>query len=122
MNNNQLPLVTYEQAKILRTVGYNWPAYTYYNNKGGLCHGQMISWNEIDDHYSAPTIALALKWLRDVKGFKYAIFYDLADMEWFVQFGEDDEEQYLPEPHGSEYESAESALLDEILTLLENGK
>lgn len=124
MNSKQLQFVTAEQGDQLRAAGFDWEVDYYFEKATGLrlrSHQPQNFNNDWVAHrrkVSAPTVAIALKWLRDVKDLKYAIFYDRADMEWFVQFRGDDGISYLPEPNGDNYEAAESSLLDELLILI----
>lgn len=119
MNNKQLQLVTYEQAKKLKAAGFDWPCEYAYHEDGGFCAvGKCDAWNHygrenssLPNGYSAPTVALALKWLRDVKGLHGAIARNFNGNWHHMGKGDSDT-----------YESAESALLDEILKLLENEK
>jgi len=119
MNDLQLQLVTFGQAKRLKAAGFNWPCFDYYN-----ANTQQLRWqkstadfphyhNRRDDSFSAPSVALALKWARDVKGIycgitsimqHYAFFLEGHD-GWCIGF--------------DNHDSAESALLDAVLGELE---
>jgi hypothetical protein len=133
MNDKQLQLCSFEQAKRLKNVGFDWEVQCYYKSKKNnvLFFGQSLVDHNVDDYdYSAPSVALALKWFRDVKGIpssvecdghkcvklKYVPFYIGA---WYRVWTEDN--QYARNPtvkSFNSYESAESALLDELLTLI----
>ena len=67
-------------------------------------------WNYEEYSYSAPTVALALKWLRDIEGIKSTVSYSDFDGGWFYSDGKSDVYET--------YEEAESALLDELLKLI----
>jgi hypothetical protein len=58
--------------------------------------------NGKEGYFSVPPVALALKWMMDEKGFDYSIF----------------KERYMPLNNTQGYDAAESALLDELLTIL----
>ena len=133
MKDNQLQIVSYSQAVKLREAGFDWNTSHYYEkvmvnglyrdieNDRVLKNSFIADWGKYK--LSAPTVALALKWFRDVKGLtafcddKYhgwhyeiysigcdAIRIDGNDLRIFFET----------------YEEAESALLDELLTIIED--
>ena len=59
--------VSFEVAKLLEEKGFNEPCYTCYLNKE-LSHYDYLSTNFelIDNAFSAPTLQMACKWLREV--------------------------------------------------------
>jgi hypothetical protein len=129
MENNQLQIVSFEQAWRLKALGFDWNTEWFYRDNlpspaDTLLHQPN---NAIGDHnacihrFSAPTVAHALKWMRDENGIVCAV-------DWFF-------DEY-PAYRGSiiingmrrktggydTYEAAEAALLDELLTLIEKEK
>ena len=116
----QLQRVTIDQAICLDKAGFDWPCEHYYK---APAHNRE-DWHT-DASLLAPTIALALKWVRDVKGIRTGIhpvwrrvmgrpdfmFYEISYMH-----GQDNDIKCV---HDS-YEAAESALLDELLKLIED--
>jgi len=120
---NELQLVTFEQAERLKKIGFNWGVSHHYNlgveypfsNKVGENYND----NDGDLYCSAPTVALALKWIRDIKGIQNAIeFYFVkknseASYQIVLSVGRNHPELW------NTYEYAESALLDELLNILE---
>ncbi len=126
MNNNQLPLVTDGQARRLKKVGFNIPCSMYYTSTGRTGqYGYLYDDNQQDEGCSAPTVALALKWIRDVKGLPNAVetdFYTGRDLTRSVTYFGRYTQGIAPmrTAHFNQYEAAESALLDELLTLIEN--
>jgi hypothetical protein len=71
-NNNTLQLVTFEQAKRLKEIGFEWPVNhcfgthpenSYWEESG--VEGNQNVWK---NRVSRPSIQLALKWFREVKG------------------------------------------------------
>jgi len=131
---NKLQLVTFEQAKKLKEMGFDWRTSCYYiqnNEKHEFVDFVNVKANVRDcmypvdtftanynakkDHFSAPTIALAIKWFRDVERF----------MPYIRVRNDHHTPVYEPNINGyinnagvhSIYESAESALLDELLKL-----
>ena len=117
MTNKQLQLCSFEQAKRLKELGFNWEIknYYFYNNKNNVFStvtGKDYDWNLLthfqDNRISAPTIALALKWCRDVKNTKNCVCF--GKYGWYICIqGKEHGQGYLS------YESAENASLDELL-------
>ena len=124
MGDNQLQLVTFEQAKRLKVLGFNLEAdycFRSYDEGLGLLNKEKFSadWNDGDLYVSLPTVALALKWCRDVKGVLYEIIAFPLSKKWGaglvvseVGKGDIDVGQF------DTYEQAESALLDVVLDVL----
>jgi len=146
MNTQELPLVTFEQAKRLKQLGFDWEIFEFYAENGNGNHWKNAkydmpkNWNIMHDYksydifYSAPTVALALKWFRDINGiatfispkwifqsgFRYKFeYYDKNNFEHSSIQGW---ESLQSKEDFNIYESAESALLDELLTILEKEK
>jgi hypothetical protein len=115
MKTKELRLVSREQAVRLKKLGFDWATGNVY-------------YDEIEKEWiSAPTVALALKWIRDEKeircgidvrasfeGGRMHIFY----YGKFAQYG-DYGLRWTETDRKDSYPQAESALLDELLTLLE---
>lgn len=124
---NQLQIVSFNQAERLEKLGFNWETNQFYNKKGELKDSVWLNHNHFmfRDNYSAPTVALALKWFRDVKGITG--FCDNNYHGWFFEYYSigcdyikyDSRDLFL---YFDTYEYAELALLDELLNLLENKK
>jgi hypothetical protein len=79
-------------------------------------------WNKGSNFFSALTVALALKWVRDVKKIFSCVYFDLTSFRkgYFGSLYKFDDKTTIQRTKTlSTYESAESALLDELLTLLE---
>jgi hypothetical protein len=65
----ELQLCDFEQSVKLKEIGFDWEGYKYYDNLKYLNHAPHRSnYNDVSAIVSAPTIALALMWLREVKG------------------------------------------------------
>jgi len=131
---NELQLVTFEQAKQLKEIGFDWNVNTYYFSDGELHQNVSINgfsdWNIGHCYFSAPTVALALQWIRDVKKTPNAVnFWDVVSWAYegsyqvcnIIDIGD---KRLQPRttyttPSNSDYNIAESALLDELLNILE---
>lgn len=129
MKEKQLQLVTFEQAKKLKEFGFNWECEDFYTfgsldncrNLINYNNNEALIWNEDeykegetdDKYYSAPTIALALKWFRDEKNAHRVIGESSTyfENEWYYNVSGNEYDSY---------EAAESSLLDELIKFLEN--
>ena len=126
MNNNTLPLVTYNQARRLKKAGFDWnhsqSGCRWYYPEPNSNNVKLMEVPFTMSAIAAPTVALALKWLRDVKGIvgnvicRYEKCDEVYSNEVFVGDGWNESQDF------SNYETAESALLDELLKLIKNGK
>ena len=91
--NTHESYVSLETAKMLKKVGFDWVCrakYTIYSTPKSLvmlCN-PFQNFNEKEHNFSAPTLDVAQRWLREVKGIEvYAhVFYDSSEMldEWDV--------------------------------------
>ena len=121
MQEKQLALVTYEQAKKLKELGFDWECTAFYdlNENNELDYfANQVDWNNEVDTLSAPTVALALKWSREVMGIQYTIEFieGSGQYECYVY------KEFTFIKHNGNlgisknaYEAAESALLDTLL-------
>jgi len=67
--NKQLEIVSFFQAAQLKKIGFNWECPYYYHIDSGMrCEfqSQYYDYNSTENLLSAPTIALALKWFRQI--------------------------------------------------------
>jgi hypothetical protein len=120
MNKNQLPPVTFEQAKRLKELGFDWETRHYYFDEDEenreLEYGDEFDYNHGIYGYettSAPTVALALKWMRDeINMHKIVTAHTgcFSTESYYMANGKEFDD----------YDAAESALLDELLTILED--
>jgi hypothetical protein len=124
MDTKQLQLVTQRQAQRLKAAGFDWDCGYHYRGENRLKDYPPLSNKELaENSFSAPTVALALEWVREN--------WLLAD--WLDFSGEYDEDGeplfYRNYLFGKELrktskkamprKSIESALLDELLNVLE---
>lgn len=83
--------VSYEVAKLLKEKGfdekcsYEWGVPDidgrYILQKWSIYNGEIRNSELINDAYSAPTLQMACKWLRDVHNLHVDVGYD--DLDWF---------------------------------------
>jgi hypothetical protein len=129
MKEKELHLTTIEQAKRLKALGFDWETRSYYStlhNEGSVlkefsCACQWNSGTGSGKTTAAPTVALALRWIRDKKKLKNAVCL----CKWSNTTDGSVREVYQPSIRCklgfeySAYEEAESAMLDDLLTILE---
>jgi hypothetical protein len=129
MNKKELSLVSCEQAEKLKKLGFDWECSQIYasetdfhnqTKKGEIYEGVNYK-NSYGGDYTAPTVALALKWLRDEKYIFAYIFVDgFKSRREFCWSAHSDRHYGNFGGEGFDsYEAAESALLNELLTILE---
>jgi hypothetical protein len=76
--------VSFEVAKLLKERGFDEKTLSYYEDNV-LCHGDWFEWNRSPlGHVAAPTLQMAMKWLREVHNKHCDIGYDI-DVKWFFQ-------------------------------------
>ena len=120
----QLQLVTLEQAKKLKELGFDWECIYLYDESGKRCSViTKENHNDLPIFFSAPEIALALKWFRDERGMRYNIEFH-NDLEFRNE--EHYEYNYWEDTYNNckckwckTYEAAESALLDALIEYAE---
>ena len=120
----QLQLVTFKQAKRLKQVGFNWWTYRlFYNDTGELSNRMTGCFNEEKEYVSAPSVQLALKWMRDVKGIPCSVgYYDTNEHSYSYRkdgIFHTTLLRRIEDRFFYTFELAETELLDELLTLLE---
>jgi hypothetical protein len=105
MEEKELQIVSFEQAQRLKALGFDW----------------AISRNSYKDLYFAPTVALALKWMRDEKDI---VCHAISEMKHFrLSYKFLYRINYAQVKSKKEFdtcEAAESALLDELIDIIEN--
>lgn len=117
----ELSIVTWEQAKRLRALGFDWWSDAAYNEigvlEGGRNHKNGVG--ALGHWVSAPTVLLAHKWLRKKMDCHPSVWYvdDLNHYDYGVfsnKWG-----GYFYERKFDSHEEAESAALDAALKNLE---
>lgn len=138
MKENQLQIVALEQAKKLKRAGFDWKVSCMYDANGDInfckrdCYSYQtvyansfeINFNTNDkgnatpDEFgcSAPTVALALKWFRDLKRIVNHLDTTSED-KWAGIYS--DGLYWERTTAFDTYEESESALLDELLKRIE---
>ena len=116
MQDKSLQLVSYEQAQKLKELGFDWEVSNYYDLTFGLFNYEGKPTHNFNDNtatISAPTIALALKWFRDVEHIEYSI----SQSQGYCVVGIHQNMYTIFSSKHLTYEEAESALLDKLIEL-----
>jgi len=125
--DTQLALCTFEQSERLLKAGFDWETFPYvyvvknYTNWGKDHYVGDLVTNPLSDtskYISAPTVELALQWFRNVKGIVNCISREVKDDDTIEYVGKF-KDLYLTNFTYIDYPAAASALLDELLTLIE---
>ena len=120
MNKLYKQYVTFEQAKLLKTIGFNKPSLLdFYNINGELNNYSTRT----DIRYQAPTLTEAIDWLRTVKDFDISIIrHSTSSILYSVQFHFTDRNgdlrHFIYRDDLTSYSSAQSAALDAALDII----
>ncbi len=116
----QLQLVTFEQALRLSRLGFDWETEAFYHSDG-TADIYVFQNHNAEGQISAPTVALALKWMRTEQNIVCDPFSAMRNFRleyrWRYRLNY---AQVTSNNTFLDYEQAEFALLDELLTILEN--
>ena len=67
--------VSLEVAKLLKEAGFDWDTYSVYNKDGMFTdkNRSILTWNDFANYYSAPTLEIAQRWLRETQKYQVAV-------------------------------------------------
>ena len=124
MNDQQLQNVILIQALRLKAAGFNVKTFTCFRGDKNniLEHGVKANHNGFAFSISTPSVSLALKWCRDVKGFLCGVSPSCDGVCFIWKYGQQGKgwaASYRSYEKFATYEAAESALLDAVLSELE---
>ena len=120
MNNSYKQYVTFEQAQLLKTSGFNRPSLLDFYN----INGQLNDYStRTDIRYQAPTLTEAIDWLRTDKDFDISIIRDSSTSTLYsVQFHyisrNGELMHFIYRNNLTSYTSAQSAALDAALDII----
>ena len=120
MNKSYGQFVTFEQAKLLKTCGFNRPTLLDFYN----INGQLNDYStRTDIRYQAPTLTEAIDWLRTDKDFDISIIRDSTQSTLYsVQFHfterNGDLRHFIYRADLTSYSSSQSAALDAALDII----
>ena len=77
--------VSLEVAKLLKKAGFDWDTYSAYNKDGMFTdkNRSILTWNDFANYYSAPTLDVAQRWLREIKNIHIEISPN-SDMSAYI--------------------------------------
>ena len=126
--------VSLEVAKLLNKAGFDWSSFTYYDTNDVLCLSDVLITKESSDlteyiNCLVPTLEVAQRWLREVKGILLYITPKRVNMEWKWDFWYIDlrdktniEQRYSTKKFNT-YEKAQEAGIKKALEIiLEKGE
>jgi hypothetical protein len=139
MTEKELQLVSLEQAKRLKKLGFDWSVNHAYkrsvNNSDDFVketlnyyplktsnEKEWVSGEIKDSIIAAPTVALVLKWFRDTQKVKGLVTHNTATRIFRIHWYKIDSYDMNKRGGWGKYEDAESALLDKLLTITEREK
>lgn len=125
----QLQIVTKKQAIKLKQLGFEWECEYWISDNDEPILGKLENWNGLNNNekrlyatsseiYSAPTVPLAIKWLRDTKGFNIDINYHPNVKKYWLAIYDVDKIINVCNARIDSYEQAESDALDFVLSYL----
>ena len=120
MNKTYKQYVTFEQAKLLKTSGFNRPTLLDFYNINGKLNDYST---RTDIRYQAPTLTEAIDWLRTDKDFDISIIRDSSTSTLYsVQFHyisrNGELMHFIYRNNLTSYTSAQSAALDAALDII----
>ena len=120
MKEKELQLVTFEQAKRLKALGFDWVNNPCFEEGSETPDHYPVLTRKLEKRtlFPAPTVALALKWMRDEKGARTYI----QDEQELGYEAKAVITSYVCVRLKRTCEAAESALLDALLPILEEEK
>ena len=123
--DTQLALCTFEQSERLKKAGFDWECHWYYRDNLPDKNTLLQCVNNITQDFnaavhkiSAPTVELALQFMREVKGIICCVTF--SPFGWHYEY--DNGEFITQSVEYKNYPAAASALLDELLNLIEEGE
>lgn len=119
-DNKQLQLVTFPQAQRLKASGFDWWTSASYSIDS-VYHAHAIPSGSEGSYIPAPSVALALKWLRDIRGLLCGIYITFFKNEYQTTINSSNNTPKFIRIF-NDYELAESALLDAALDELEKAR
>ena len=77
--------VSLEVAKLLKKAGFDWDTYSAYNKDGMFTdkNRSILTWNDFANYYSAPTLEVAQRGLREIKNIHIEISPN-SDMSAYI--------------------------------------
>lgn len=118
----QEDFVTFEQAKQLKKLGFDWETNAFYSKDGDLYSSNNPDYwnNDIWNEHSAPTLSLVQKWLREVKGID--VHYHYGRTKWTYYWGRRWSQSMFEEEYDTPLEALYGGIDRVIKYLMEENK
>lgn len=118
--------VSLEVAKLLKEAGFDWDTYSAYNKDGMFTdkNRSILTWNDFANYYSAPTLDVVQRWLREVHHLHITIFSSSQE-SWMFRITKQHQslEDGVYEEDFYSYEEAQEAGIKKALEkILEKGE
>lgn len=118
--------VSLEVAKLLKEAGFDWDTYSAYNKDGMFTdkNRSILTWNDFANYYSAPTLDVVQRWLREVHHLHITIFSSSQE-SWMFRITKQHQslEDGVYEEDFYTYEEAQEAGIKKALEIiLEKGE
>lgn len=118
--------VSLEVAKLLKEAGFDCDTYSAYNKDGMFTdkNRSILTWNDFANYYSAPTLDVVQRWLREVHHLHITIFSSSQE-SWMFRITKQHQslEDGVYEEDFYTYEEAQEAGIKKALEIiLEKGE
>ena len=77
-------IVSWETAKLLKKLGFNWSTFYWYDRNQKLHHNPIKNYNKESFSYSAPTQCQAQKFLKEKHNFDIEIRVSVSRNKYYV--------------------------------------
>lgn len=118
--------VSYEIAKLLKELGFDWECNYHYANSNMLCHGFCNNDPIFKVIMSAPTLEVAQRWLREVKNIDVFVLFEHFETKisgYTYEIRRKGTRIILSEWVNTTYEGAQEAGIKRVLEIiLEDGE
>lgn len=113
--------VSFETAKMLKKVGFDWYTKNHYNQKGDFRYSDNSKdWNAVEylERYSAPTLSFAARWIREKYNFNISALWDSEKCCYyeFVQKITDKDDHISSSGYYHTYEEAFEEAINVVLS------
>lgn len=125
MTENHNEYVSLDIAKLLKKAGFDWAVEDYYGHNFLNHTINFANHNAVGDEFSAPTLAVAQRWLREIKGVQVSTtnecMGDGTPCSWGVFFdsGKFDDSECVNLVFDSYEEALEFGIMECLLQIIE---
>ena len=113
--------VSFEISKLLKEKGFDEPIWTHYEDNDEVIFGDKYNWNNSPmGQTSAPTLQMAMKWLREIYDIFIVIRRGLTGTGWIYSHEIYKDSKCWYARYGASYDTYEEAIETAIKYCLEN--